>query len=41
MTKGTLLKKRRKSGFRSRMKTKSGRRVLNARRSKKRRLIVI
>lgn len=41
MTKGTLLKKRRKSGFRSRMKTKSGRRVLKARRSKKRRLIVI
>lgn len=41
MTKGTLLKKKRKSGFRSRMKTKSGQRVLKARRHKKRRLIVI
>jgi large subunit ribosomal protein L34 len=31
---GTRLKKVRVSGFRSRMRTKTGRRILNARRSK-------
>nr|QCI05081.1 ribosomal protein L34 [Callithamnion tetricum] len=41
MTKGTLLKKRRKSGFRSRIKTKAGQKILRARRTKKRKLIVI
>lgn len=36
MNKGTKLKKRRKSGFRNRMKTVSGRKVIKARRAKKR-----
>lgn len=40
MTKGTILKKIRKSGFRAKMKTKSGQRILKARRQKKRKLII-
>jgi len=36
MNKGTKLKKRRKSGFRARMNTVSGRRIIKAKRQKKR-----
>lgn len=36
MNKGTNIKKRRKSGFRNRMKKVSGKKVIKARRSKKR-----
>nr|YP_009257467.1 50S ribosomal protein L34 [Coeloseira compressa]ANH09550.1 50S ribosomal protein L34 [Coeloseira compressa] len=38
---GTKLKKIRKSGFRSRMKTSAGRRVIKSRRSKKRLKVAI
>nr|QCI05562.1 ribosomal protein L34 [Crouania attenuata] len=34
MTKGTILKRKRKSGFRSRMKTKSGQNIIKSRRNK-------
>nr|YP_009297065.1 ribosomal protein L34 [Ceramium japonicum]AOM66408.1 ribosomal protein L34 [Ceramium japonicum] len=36
MNKGTNLKKRRQSGFRSRMKQVSGRKIIKSRRQKKR-----
>lgn len=36
MNKGTKLKKVRKSGFRKRMQTKSGQRIINSKRQKKR-----
>lgn len=36
MNKGTKLKKLRKSGFRKRMKTTSGRRIIKSKRLKKR-----
>lgn len=36
MNKGTKIKKLRKSGFRARMKTSSGKRIINAKRSKQR-----
>jgi len=36
MNKGTNLKKRRQSGFRNRMKNVSGKKIIKARRSKKR-----
>ncbi|CCP38038.1 50S ribosomal protein L34 (plastid) [Chondrus crispus] len=39
MTKGTNRKKIRKAGFRARMKTVSGRRIIKARRRKKRKRI--
>nr|YP_009293730.1 ribosomal protein L34 [Rhodymenia pseudopalmata]AOM64412.1 ribosomal protein L34 [Rhodymenia pseudopalmata] len=38
---GTNLKKVRKSGFRTRMKTVSGRRILSSRRNKRRKNIAI
>ena len=38
---GTFLKKVRTSGFRSRMATKNGRRVINARRKKQRAKITV
>lgn len=38
---GTNLKRKRKSGFRARMQTAGGRRVLNNRRHKKRKCIAI
>nr|QCI04892.1 ribosomal protein L34 [Bornetia secundiflora] len=36
MNQGTNIKKLRKSGFRSRMKTSSGRKIINLKRNKKR-----
>lgn len=36
MTQGTKLKKRRKSGFLSKMRKKSGKKIINAKRHKKR-----
>lgn len=36
MNKGTKIKKLRKSGFRSRMKTTSGKKIINNKRRKKR-----
>lgn len=41
MNKGTKLKKIRKSGFRARMQTVSGRRIMKAKRQKKRHKINI
>ena len=41
MNKGTKLKKLRKSGFRIRMQTVSGRRIIKSRRNKKRHTINI
>jgi large subunit ribosomal protein L34 len=38
---GTNLKKLRTSGFRSRMKSKTGRRIINARRLKKRNKLTV
>ena len=38
---GTNRKRTKKSGFRSRMKTKSGRRVVNCRRRKKRKKVAV
>ena len=38
---GTNLKKIRKSGFRSRMRAPSGRKILNSRRNKKRKHIAL
>ena len=38
---GTVLKKVRTSGFRSRMESKSGRRVINSRRKKGRRKLTV
>nr|YP_009731997.1 50S ribosomal protein L34 [Gracilaria edulis]QHS70623.1 50S ribosomal protein L34 [Gracilaria edulis]UAD85525.1 ribosomal protein L34 [Gracilaria edulis] len=38
---GTNLKRFRKSGFRARIRTTSGRKILNSRRRKKRKKIVI
>nr|YP_010986083.1 ribosomal protein L34 [Polyopes affinis]WOL37001.1 ribosomal protein L34 [Polyopes affinis] len=38
---GTNLKRRRKSGFRARMSTTSGRRIMNSKRNKKRKNIGI
>nr|QCI08841.1 ribosomal protein L34 [Wrangelia sp.] len=39
MDKGSNLKKKRRSGFRKRMQTKSGKNILNNKRRKKRRII--
>lgn len=39
MTKGTILKRKRNSGFRSRMKTPNGKNILKAKRRKKRKQI--
>nr|QCI08822.1 ribosomal protein L34 [Sphondylothamnion multifidum] len=39
MNKGTNIKKSRKSGFRARMKTPSGQKIINAKRKKKRKKI--
>nr|YP_009395066.1 ribosomal protein L34 [Bryothamnion seaforthii]ARW63834.1 ribosomal protein L34 [Bryothamnion seaforthii] len=39
MNTGTKIKKKRKSGFLVRMRTKSGQKIINAKRSKKRKYI--
>nr|YP_009398358.1 ribosomal protein L34 [Lophocladia kuetzingii]ARW67544.1 ribosomal protein L34 [Lophocladia kuetzingii] len=41
MNKGTKLKKARKMGFLIRMKKKSGKRIMNSKRQKKRKIISI
>nr|QCI08628.1 ribosomal protein L34 [Spermothamnion repens] len=41
MNKGTKIKKLRKSGFRNRMKTHSGKKIINSKRLKKRHKINI